>query len=165
MKAKIHTLTELITTTLGPVFRAHSDYATIIQAMALVVARIAQSTPTPGEEQATLDRLHEIAKDALAQFLDLEKEELAREEARGAARQAVLEQGVEDFARINEGADFDSRGQYRPASDLKPGVLQGSAEDYPDNLPSLQDSKPAKPAQAQEGTDTHEGETSAPEGV
>lgn len=91
MLSKTHRLTEDLTTAIGPVLRLHPDYEIIQQAMGLVLARIAQSTPEIGHEHDELDVIYHYAKQALTEFLKIE-----------AAKKAKLEQGVDGFAKLFE---------------------------------------------------------------
>lgn len=118
MLSKTHKLTELITHTLGPIFREHSDYPTILQAMSLVMARVAQATPDIGQEIECLDTSYCIAKDALVKFIELEEQIKAGE----AAKKAKLESGINGFDQFAE---------------PKPAIEEGSSSDYPDNLPKF----------------------------
>ena len=91
MLSKTHKLTEALTTAIGPVLREHSDYHIIQQAMGLVLARIAQSTPEVGQEHYELEIIYEYAKQALTEFLRIE-----------AAKKAKLDEGINGFARMFE---------------------------------------------------------------
>jgi hypothetical protein len=59
--------------------------------MGLVLARIAQSTPNVGEEHYELEIIHGYAKQALAEFLRIEKEK------------ALLDKEVDGFAQLLDG--------------------------------------------------------------
>lgn len=86
-------MVEDITFVLGPIFHNNSDYKTIQEAMALVVARIAQATPDKGNEEAELETIMEIAADALNQFINEEK-------SIQEAKQKVLDKGIGGFAEL-----------------------------------------------------------------
>lgn len=73
MKSSTHKMAEAITKALGPIFHANPDYKTITEAIALTVARIAQSTPEVGNEENELEVIMQIAADALNIFLNEEK--------------------------------------------------------------------------------------------
>lgn len=88
MLSKTHKLTEALTTAIGPVLRENPDYDIIQQAMGLVLARIAQSTPMVGKEHLELEVIHEYAKQALTEFLRIEKEK------------AILDKGIDQFAQL-----------------------------------------------------------------
>jgi hypothetical protein len=89
MLSKTHRLTEALTTAIGPVLREHPDYEIIQQAMGLVIARIAQSTPETGREHDELEVIYQYAKQALTEFLRIE-----------AAKKAKLDEGINGFAAM-----------------------------------------------------------------
>lgn len=91
MLAKTHTLTETITKTLGPVFYANPDYQTILDAMTLVMARVIQSTPNKGKEQAILNHVKENLTVALKQYIEIE-------ERQNQTQKEVVAEGVDGFA-------------------------------------------------------------------
>jgi hypothetical protein len=91
MLSKTHRLTEALTTAIGPILREHPDYEIIQQAMGLVIARIAQSTPETGREHDELEVIYQYAKQALTEFLRIE-----------AAKKAKLDEGINGFAAMFE---------------------------------------------------------------
>lgn len=93
MKSKTHHMAEAITAALGPIFRKTPDYKTITEAIALTVARVAQSTPDKGTETLELEVIHQLASKALEAFLN-------EEEAIQEQRTKVLQQGIEAFAEM-----------------------------------------------------------------
>lgn len=93
MKSSTHKMAEAITAALGPIFHANPDYKTISEAMALTLARVAQSTPDRGFELFAMDSIHELANRALEQFLN-------EEEAIQEAKAKVLAKGVDGFAEM-----------------------------------------------------------------
>ena len=100
MKSKTHHMVEAMTAALGPIFHANPDYKTISEAVALVMARVAQSTPNKGDEILELEIITDLAHKALIQFLD-------EEEAIQEQRSKVLQKGIEAFAEMvpQNGAD------------------------------------------------------------
>ena len=92
MKAKTKHLTDQITAALGPIFHANPDYKTITEAIALTVARVAQSTPDKGNEEEELEIIMQIAANALNVFLN--------EEAAYEARQKIISKGLDAFAEM-----------------------------------------------------------------
>ena len=93
MKATTRNMAEAITQALGPIFRANPDYKTISEAIALTVARVAQSTPDRGFEVFALDSITKMADEALHQFLN-------EEEAAYEARQKIISKGLDAFAEM-----------------------------------------------------------------
>ena len=93
MKATTRNMAEAITQALGPVFHANPDYKTITEAIALTVARVAQSTVDRGFEHRELDDIYAMASHALTQFLN-------EEEALLEAKAKVLVKGVDGFAEM-----------------------------------------------------------------
>jgi len=93
MKSSTHKMAEAITAALGPIFHANPDYKTISEAMALTLARVAQSTPDRGFELFAMDSIHELANRALEQFLN-------EEEAIQKAKAKILAKGVDGFAEM-----------------------------------------------------------------
>ena len=166
MKSKTHNLTTLVTAAIGPIFREHSDYNIIVQTMSLVMARIAQSTPDKGEERDVLAMSYATAQDALEKFLLLEEQIEAGKAAQkakldtgigdfsqfaagnpgeydnlvafnggmGPGAQAVAEE-IAGKAPYDKALMDDINQVIRAAG----GIVEGSAEDHPDNGRSLQD--------------------------
>jgi len=93
MKATTRNMAEAITQALGPIFRANPDYKTITEAIALTVARVAQSTQDRGFEVLALDSITKMADEALTQFLN-------EEEALLEAKAKVLAKGIDGFAEM-----------------------------------------------------------------
>ena len=93
MKAKTKHLADQITQALGPIFHATPDYKTITEAIALTVARVAQSTPDRFKEYVALDEIMDTATNALTQFLN-------EEEAQLEAKQSTLAKGIDAFAEM-----------------------------------------------------------------
>lgn len=93
MKSKTHKMVEEITKVLGPIFHANSDYNTIQEAIALVVARVAQSTPNVGNEEEELEVIMEIAANALNQFINEEKSIKEK-------KFKLIQKGIEGFSEM-----------------------------------------------------------------
>ena len=93
MKATTRNMAEAITQALGPIFHSNPDYKTICEAMALTMARVAQSTPDKGSEEKELDRMMEMADVALNEFLN-------EEEALQEAKQSTMAKGIDAFAEM-----------------------------------------------------------------
>jgi len=127
MKSKVHNLTEIITNTLGPVFRDNPEYGTILPSMCLVMARVIQSTPKAGEEKEVMRDAFRMIEESLEQFLEMEKEYEAKEK--------ILDQGVDGF-------DAFAREPIEP----------GSSGDYPSN-PNQNIAKEQKPWPPKENID------------
>lgn len=90
MLAKTHRMAELLTQAMGPVFQSNPDYQTIMQAVGIAVARVAQCTPMAGTETKALNNICAYAEEALAEFLKIEED-----------KKAKLEQGIAGFADSN----------------------------------------------------------------
>lgn len=90
MLAKTHKAAELLTEAMGPVFQKYSDYNTVMQAVGIAIARVAQSTPVVGTETKALNNICAYAEQALEEFLKIEE-----------AKKAKLEQGVAGFTDPN----------------------------------------------------------------
>jgi hypothetical protein len=90
MLSKTHKLTEAITNAIGPILRENPDYGAIQQAMGLVLARIAQSTPNAGDEHYELEIVYGYAKQALTEFLRIE------------AKAKLVDEGINGFAAMFE---------------------------------------------------------------
>ena len=118
MKAKTHKLVEQILAAIGPVFKQHPEYDTILEAMSLVMARVIQATPEKGNEHLIAEDSSIMVSNALREFLKLEQ----AYEAEQAAKKAKLDEGIGNFSRfaVVNGAE-------------QPAIEPGSAGDYPDN--------------------------------
>ncbi len=86
-------MAEAITAALGPIFHANPDYKTITEAIALTVARVAQSTPDKGNEEEELEIIMQIAANALNVFLN-EEQTIQETKAK------VLAKGIDGFAEM-----------------------------------------------------------------
>jgi len=93
MKAATHKLAEQITYGLGPLFRANPDYATILSAMCVVMARVIQSTPEKGKEARAFEFAVEQIGQALTEFLKVETELDAKKED----QKEKLDTGINGF--------------------------------------------------------------------
>lgn len=96
MKSSTHKMAEAITAALGPIFHANPDYKTIVEAMALTIARVAQSTQEEGFEHRELDAIYSMASHALTIFLD-EEDKIQAEQV---AKEVVMDRGIDGFAAI-----------------------------------------------------------------
>ena len=128
MKAKTKHLADQITQALGPIFRANPDYKTIIEAIALTVARVAQSTPNKGREYNELDAIVTMALEALTQFLN-------EEEALLEAKQSTLAKGIDEFTEMarSDESDKDLRDYYQDRITLENMAARKAQRDGPKN--------------------------------
>ena len=108
MKSKTKHLADQITQALCPIFRANPDYKTITEAIALTVARVAQSTPDKGAETLELESINQMASKALESFLN-------EEEAILEAKQSTLAKGIDAFTEMarSDGDDVSHEEFYR----------------------------------------------------
>jgi len=107
MKSKTHNMVEEITKVLGPIFHANSDYNTIQEAIALVVARVAQSTPNVGNEEEELEVIMEIAANALNQFINEEKSIKEK-------KFKLIQKGIEGFSEMVSSNEPSNNPEYNP---------------------------------------------------
>jgi hypothetical protein len=98
MKAKTHKLVEQILASLAPIFKAHPDYSTILEAMSLVMARVIQATPDKGNEHLVFEDARFLIQDALEKFVQLEKEYEAQQQA----KKKIVESGINGFDKFAE---------------------------------------------------------------
>jgi len=134
MLASTHKLTEALTAAIAPVLRKHPDYPTITQAIALVVARIAQSTPDKGKEEEQLNAIFDTASDALDQFLQIEANALAEKTTLKTQVVGAIN-GFERFAAIEPGSAEDNPQnshfpQIKESRFTKPGPRLFEAEEF-----------------------------------
>ena len=151
MKSKTHHMAEAITAALGPIFHANPDYKTITEAIALTVARVAQSTPDKGNEEEELEIIMQTAANALNVFLN-------EEEALQEQRTKVLQRGIEAFTEM-----VPLNGSDGPAFGLAAvnGGLSAEARDEAEKFAGQDHSEVERPAcrpyRDEEGDITPEG--------
>lgn len=119
MLAKTHKAAELLTQAMGPVFQKYPDYNTVMQAVGIAIARVAQCTPMKGTETKALNNICAYAETALEEFLTLE-------ETKG-----KLESGVADFAQFRqakEGEDEEAIDQEKDNAEAEETIRADQEE-------------------------------------
>ena len=117
MKSTTHRMTNEIISAIGPIFRANPNYKTIVESMAIIIARVAQSHPIKGEEKDALSLLYDLASNALDDMINNETQKENEEEP----EKVELESNIIEFNQFAKrpAADDDTYGELHVEQEAK----------------------------------------------
>lgn len=75
MRKVVHDLADQITKAILPITYQHKNYADILDAMCVVMAKTIQSTPAKGSEMMLVDVSHKIITDAVSELMKIDAED------------------------------------------------------------------------------------------